>query len=527
MASRGELSATPSVAEVLENIRRRGDIYCQPTPQDAEGTGIRFGPGEEPIAEAARSEPILPPFVLGPRRQVDALMRQLYLALPAAVRADTAFVIADRLVQEPEAYARYLQSRKRVVIAGSFVGLGAAASVPDWALERHANERWMLRMSILLVRALGREVSDVVYAMGDSPSPAAPGARSALEARLRVTLDTAGLASLSSSVTWGADETIAMAFARALPVAKVRVIFENPAARQHYDGDRRTDEIVAEKLPATGLVPAAEGHDFEVAVFGRREGGVTSDWQARDAAQQSLDADFMARFAAYDSAAWSRLAIVDGRLFNGAWDRRSVPPRCEVLAFGSWGTFGNSFGMTAAIAKILRLAPPSMRRTLLLESVAHDVIANGYEEAQRGTLRDRVDAALGDGKFQHFAGYDSVAATSTVFRILNDLVAERLPSILPFARRTAYGSRRSSGGPSRAKRISKVRRRAGAVPDRSAAGDFRSAAPRGGPADARGPDPGAVTAFVRLVGRPRQASAVGRRKAAVASRHNTGVATTW
>ena len=51
----------------------------------------------------------------------------------------------------------------------------------------------------------------------------------------------------------------------------------------------------------------------------------------------------------------------------------------------------------------------------------------------RGALRDRVNAALGEGMFQHFEGYESVAATSAVFRILNDLVAERLPSILPCA----------------------------------------------------------------------------------------------
>ena len=52
---------------------------------------------------------------------------------------------------------------------------------------------------------------------------------------------------------------------------------------------------------------------------------------------------------------------------------------------------------------------------------------------RRGALRDRVDAALGASAFKHFDGYKSLDATTEVFQILNTLVAERLPSILPCA----------------------------------------------------------------------------------------------
>ncbi len=40
----------------------------------------------------------------------------------------TAFAVADRFSQNPEAYLPYLKSRQKFVIAGSFMGIGSTAT---------------------------------------------------------------------------------------------------------------------------------------------------------------------------------------------------------------------------------------------------------------------------------------------------------------------------------------------------------------------------------------------------------------
>jgi hypothetical protein len=417
--------AGASLAEVLSAIRARGDIHCQPTVQDRAGNGI-FQVSGQLVPESARSEAVYPPFVLGPRRQVDSLTRQLYLALPPAIRRRTAFVVADRLVQAPESYLPYLLSRRDVVISGSLVGIGSAPGYPEPARVRHADELWKLRVSLALVGALRRPVRDVVYAMGDSSGPDALQVREHLDRRLRRTLAAARLGWLDAHVDWGADETAAIALARRLPPVRVLVHMANPEATHHYDGQRRTAEIVAGKLAQLRARAVRYLPDIELAVFGRRPGPPNDQYAADDPLQDQLDEAFIARFRRRGALGWRRLAIVDGRMFNGAWNARSAPRRCDLLAYGSWGTFGNAVGMTLAAAKILRYGSTAARRQLYLEAVAHDVFANGYAEAQRGEMRRRIDAALGAGTYSHYAGYTTAEITAAVFDIVDDWVNERM-----------------------------------------------------------------------------------------------------
>ena len=416
--------------EVLDEIRARPWVYCQPTAQDLEGNGI-FEVDDVPVA-GGRSEESYLPFVLGPRRQTDSMVRALYLTLPLSFRAEHAFVIADRLLQNPEAYVRYVRSRSGTTISGSFMGIGQSTSAADWVAARHGDEMWKLRTSIMLVHALGRSVDDVVYAMGDSSTSFGLSMRQGLEARMHRILSAAGIATQDKPLGWGADETTAIALSRHLPTWQVRLYMENPNAQHHYDGMRTTAEILSEKMPVLRLQEVGPGSpppEIEIAVLTRRPGGSADDYQAGDAEQAALDDAFLSQFDGFDAARRSRLVIIDARIFNGAWDKRSALPHCDYLAFGSWGTFGNVVGSTLAAARLLHVyGTPATRRQLYLEAVAHDVFANGYAEAQRGELRDQVNAQLGAGAFSHWAGYHDVPTTKAVFDILNALVSPKMQS---------------------------------------------------------------------------------------------------
>ncbi|NET49615.1 MAG: hypothetical protein F6K09_13025, partial [Merismopedia sp. SIO2A8] len=82
-------------------------------------------------------------------------------------------------------------------------------------------------------------------------------------------------------------------------------------------------------------------------------------------------------------------------------------------------------GATLAIAKILFFAKnPLAQKQLYLEAVAHDVFANGYAEAQRGELKERL--AKAGIKFEHFDGYGTYKETTKVFEILNKFVNKRM-----------------------------------------------------------------------------------------------------
>lgn len=415
MTVRVKTPADPAAEAAVLAELQAGARYGEPTPQDAEGQGIWPEDGQTDH----RSETAYPPFVLGPRRQTDSLVRQLYGLLPETVRTSTAFVIADRIAQQPEAYLAYLRSRAAVVIVGNFVGIGSATTDQQWFLDRHALELDLADLTVALAHALGLEVIGVHYTMGDSISTYAPTVKARLEAELAARLSTRGLNWLITGISWGADEAVPMAFAARLPVTPIRVRYATPDCAHHYDGGKTSAEVLEAKLPELGLVIDEAAWAFEVLVLTNVEGedGIFPD----AAAQATLDSATLAPYLAYTPAQRARLVIVDGRMFNGAWNADGAPAHCDLLAYGSWGTFANKVGATLATAKLVHLAQsPDAARQLYLEAVAHDVYANGYQDGRTAFTPALAAAGI---TFSHFAGYDTVEDVTTVFGVVNDHVS--------------------------------------------------------------------------------------------------------
>lgn len=112
-----EIKSNDPVAKILQDIKQsKFKVYHRPTEQDLEGVGI------PPNGQDNRSERICPVYVLSPRRQTDSLVRQLITLLPVK---DTAFIIAERLVQYPEDYLPSISQFEKAVIVQSFVGVGS------------------------------------------------------------------------------------------------------------------------------------------------------------------------------------------------------------------------------------------------------------------------------------------------------------------------------------------------------------------------------------------------------------------
>ncbi len=421
--------AETEVKKIVSRLQADTKTYDAPTDQDCIGFGI-LPPGSQRFSDGAdqRSEPIYPSFVLGPRRQTDSLVRQAIRLLPDHLAQNTSFVLPDRILQRPEAYLASLRQKPYAVVFGSFVGIGSSPDYPAWAERQHQKELQALRDTLGLLKALDRKILLVSYAMGDSISEQALPVRGALEKQKNALLAEMGLAELTNNLTWGADELPFVAFARLLPSLKVTVKISNPQARQHYDGKRTAEEVVREKLATLGLeiVPDGQPAHARVLVMTRRPEGNEDTFQANDAAQREFDTRFIRENWGNDEALVSRTALVDMRIFNGAWDAEGLPRTCSGLAFGAWGTASNALGSTVGLAKILLYANnPTAQKQLWLEAFAHDVFANGYAESQRGIFRERLQTEAGID-FQHYSGYATAQTTATVFLLLNDHVNGRM-----------------------------------------------------------------------------------------------------
>lgn len=400
-----------------------------PTFQDAEGLGI--------WGERGRSEELVPPFVLGPRRQVDSMVRQLYLLLPAEVRRETAFVIPDRFVQNPEGYYNYLKSRRHWVIAASFVGVGDATNAQSSTLvkarARHERELWSLRKTIEAAQIMQRPVKDVVLGLGDSLTAYGNTVRGELQQRANALLGEFGLA--PAVVAFGADELVALGMARQLPVIGIRVKFTNPHARHHWDGRNTTVDLINEKLRQAGAVVDDSNPRLEVVVFSRRP-GAEDIYAHGDKAQKDFDSPMIESLRTRTSEEARKTVVIDARTYNGSWDARAFAGRCDLMAYGAWGTFGNMAGQTLATAKILLHAGRrEAARQLLLEAVAHDAVAIGYEESR--VLHARL-AAQGIS-WKAYAGSANQGVVARVFSEMNGFVNQRMGQV--FADASCFSGR--------------------------------------------------------------------------------------
>lgn len=431
-------STPPSVESIISGIRADPfGFYLKPTFMDQRASQV---------GSSLEQPTVFLPFILSPRRQTDQLVSQLYLLLPEKIRSQTAFIVIDRLVQNPEKYLPYLRSRNEIVLIGSFMGtqhvnclkLTADAPACTFPYEGSEEKVWhdkefaMLKHALLLTQALNKKLTGLFVAMGDSPTAVGGVVRASIEKQTKALLQTHAPQMASAfSLEFGADELVAMAFASKLPKTQVSVAFTNAGAPGLYEDRQSAQAITRGKLERMNmeLVSSPEKAQMHAVIF-----TLVDDVSQSDAArslelpkgQVASEDVILKSLRTLSTAEASKTVLIDARLPNGGLDARVVPRRCDFLAFGGWGTMGNSIGSTLAAAKILLQAQnPMARKQLYLEAVAHDTFANGYVETQRGAFLNK----LSQNKivFDHSSGYKkNWPSVKTVFDLLNHHVNERM-----------------------------------------------------------------------------------------------------
>jgi hypothetical protein len=432
-------------------------VYHRPNDQDRESAGSGRGifpcGGKSPCAEQDnRSEKIYLPFVMATRRQTDVMARQAYLLLPETIRQDTAFLIADRLIQSPEEYIPYIEQKKQVVLIGSFMGLKEGiTSLEDYQNSNsdnqllrafHNMELRQLEYSIDLVKSLNKPIIDIVFAIGDSPSKYADEFRSKImEKRLHKLLVSRGLAHLKRPLTWGADDTTLRAFARRLSNLNLKVITANSQAKHHYDGYKTTEEIVNLITQELGITIVNDDNwDAQVFIFDRHpQASYRFGADFNDTNQKALDQKIANQLKTLPTTQQRKTIIIDGRNPNGAFNSLCIPPSDKFLAFGSWGTFGNVCAQTLAMAKILHFTDQpnklAIQRQLLLEAVAHDVFIIGYEAAQSSNSPLRKRLTEKGGRYLHKESenqrYKDDEEVQKTYQEINRFVNEQMSKLMP------------------------------------------------------------------------------------------------
>lgn len=467
----------PTTAQVIKKIQNicfgtLGKTYKRPTDQDMEGVGIFPCTKEElekvgiipdcqgePLDDKAclkednRSEKIYLPFVMAPRRQTDSMIRQAYLLLPENIRKKTAFLIADRLVQEPEAYIPYIQSRDNAVLIGSFQGVGGLEDDKgnykeitneqeyqsvDWLPQTHELQFLKLDYSIDLIKSLNKNIVDVVYAMGDSPDSYAKQKREEITERFNTILKQKGLENLAlkknEPIAWGADETILKAFARQLPEIKLKIEISNPDAIMHYE--QESAKIVVDQLIENLKIKEIKDNNFDaqtlIFTWYSKDDSFTDKNKTKygkDEKQEKSDKELIEKMKSLSIDDQKKAIIVDARMPNGAWNTSTIPSSDKFLAFGAWGTFGNSLGQTLAIAKLLHFYKQpnkaAIQRQLLLEAIAHDTFLIGYQEGRnpKGELQIELKKK---GLTYNDVAYNSAEETQKVFQVVNQVVNKQI-----------------------------------------------------------------------------------------------------
>ncbi|WP_373530023.1 hypothetical protein [Nostoc sp.] len=461
------LDTPDSALDRIKNLHQVGGfkvippIYQRATDQDrasASGKGIFPCDGKFPCGQVdQRSERIYLPFVMATRRQTDSMVRQAYLLLSEDIRRDTAFLIADRLCQNPKAYIKYIEDKKNIVLIGSFIGIDnyeSFATFPDWLKELHSLELLQLECSIALIQSYGKSIVDIVYSMGDSPSNYARAFRVEMEKKYHNILESHGLGTSQflRRLPWGADETTLVSFARQIPdKLKLKVVMSNPKFLHHYDGGATTEELVTSTLEELKIDRVYDNNfDVQVFIFDWKPETNVSNYKFKTYAPNTQQSNFDQAFVdnnikSLSPNLHSKAIIVDGRNPNGAWDELSIPPSDQFLAFGSWGTLANSLGQTLAFAKLLHFYKgqnkPSIQRQLLLEAIAHDVFIIGHAQVQhdRSPLQNLLKKQPPQNRTQYHRGtYDDVLDVEKLFQAINQFVNSRMSMMMPGVASTKF-----------------------------------------------------------------------------------------
>jgi hypothetical protein len=416
------LLQSKAIGEVVQ-IARDAGLYRQPIPnkQDAQDNA-QAGVGGKYLDA-------MPPYVFSPRRQTDQMVRQAFELLPPELKRDVAFVHAQRVAQDPQGAVRQMFGKKEVVIVGSFKGVNKAASEGDKeakaAAAVHPQEMKALEISLKLAKAMGVKVRDVQYGMGDSsprreadrfvPNEFASAKKNELESRMRTVLRDSGY-QREERLTWGADELMMTAFAAQLPNRTVAVNLQSRGSRFFFDGGATADQLARAAADKAGLKIVAPGvrADINLFAFTLLPGANTSGDQTfpdrqEFAIQHPSERKFARTIGQLDKATLSRSVIVDARLNNGAMDGMSLPPTTEVLGYSAWGTGGNNFGQSLAMAKIVADAQDragrsgdskqvqyvnAARRQFVVEAIAHDAYFIGYGTGASGATTSSASNPL-------------------------------------------------------------------------------------------------------------------------------------
>jgi hypothetical protein len=386
----------PETRAVYEEIKR-SPYYHKPTYQDCV-VGLSFAPQY--------------PFILSPRRQTDGLTKQLYSLLPAEARETWAYVIPDRIVQNPEKYLSYLAqtTRRKGYIIGTVSGTSSERQCAT-------NEEELLLLTYKLLRSIGYPTKDIriLYSKGDSPTNTATSAIESKKATANkfnealTKIETGISASPPPEVriTWGADELAMLAFANVLVPMTVSVTASDPGAPQHYEAGESITKIVQEKALDADLTIVDESMNPNIRLV-VNSGGTNNSWDPFPSEQNVAYVDRRARA-------------------NGSQDANWAPTkRCNALAYAGWGTSANAVGSALATAKIVLMSGnQSLQKRLYLEAIAHDIFFIGYSE------RDKYERMLSEINVQysynsnHRIPLEKVAQT---FQTMSNMVQQNLRS---------------------------------------------------------------------------------------------------
>ncbi len=346
----------PQARAAYEDIKK-SKYYQKPTYQDCV-VGFSFSPEY--------------PFILSPRRQTDGLTRQLYNLLPAEARDTWAYVIPDRIVQNPEKYLAYLAQpnrRKGYII----VTVRGTSSVESCA----TNEEKLLVLTYKLLRSIGYPTKDIriLFSKGDSPAGTAASALESKQAtasafhaaitKVENEISPSAEKAPEVRITWGADELAMLAFANVLAPMTVSVTASNPNAKQHYEAGESISKIIEEKALDADLTIVDEAMNPSIRLV-VNTGDVDDSWDPFPSEKN--------------------VAYVDRRTDrNGSKDPHWAPTkRCDALAYAGWGTAANAIGSALATAKIALMAGDvASQKRLYLEAIAHDIFFIGYSEREK------------------------------------------------------------------------------------------------------------------------------------------------